>query len=271
MRNPLHSPARVALLALLFAGCSDALVGTDYHGEPLLELEGKVEQLEAPGFTGKWGESGNQKWEMPGGPAPEEGDLKLAMFWSKGGTDGEEDSLFAAVEQHAVTTSTFPARYQLTLYQPPPASLLHTDEDGSGRYAIGLLIVYVDLDHDGRWNAEVDKLVGGAPGRALAYTDTGAESVHFGTLGPGYHRLREPKDGKDGPKCTKDGRVNLLPDDKPDLDLQMAAWFSPKVLVDLDCDGKAYEWKKACPSKKTVKWLCDKYGKERWPCKGCPK
>ncbi len=248
--------------------CSDALVDIDYHGEPLLELEGKVEQLEAPGFTGAWGVPGKQTWGTPDGEAPSEGDLQLAMFWSAGAADGDKDSLVTAVEQQAVTTSSFPARYRLTLYRPPPEALMHTDEDGAGRYTIGLLVVYVDLDRDGTWNAEVDKLVGGAPGRAIAYTDTGADSVHFGHLESGYHRLRESKSKG---KCTKDGRLQLIIDDKPDLDLQMAAGFSPNVLVDLDCDGNSYEWGKACPSKKTVRWMCDYNGKDRWPCKGCPK
>ena len=265
--RPLSRHTLWPLLLTLFAvACADALVDLDYHGEPLFHLEGKVEQLESPGFTGTWGAPGAQSWDAEEEEALAQGQLQLAVFWSPDTKDAKATGTVAAVEQQAVTTAAFPARYQLTLYRPPPANLLHQDPDGQGRYAIGLVIIYVDMDRNGVWNPEIDRLVGGASGRAIAYAPTGADSVHFGHLEPGYHRLRQVT-GKS--ECTADGRRRMKLDADPDLDLQMAAWFSPTVLVDLDCDGHAYEWKKACPSRKTVEYACKKYGDKVWPCKGC--
>jgi hypothetical protein len=84
-------------MTALLAGC-DGQAGSDYHGEPLAELTGTVNN-----------ESGQPPATM----------IDAVLLWRAG--DGNS----AAAATPVVIEKMFPAQFTITLYQPPPEVALH--------------------------------------------------------------------------------------------------------------------------------------------------
>ncbi|MFZ4580258.1 MAG: hypothetical protein ACOYOB_17890 [Myxococcota bacterium] len=253
-----HLPLFAAVLpaCLVLSGCLDPLVDATYHGEPLLHVEGRV--LLKPPVPAE-GTNTPPELDFPSGT------LRLAVFWSVAPL-GSPLAGVQTIEQSAVTTSVFPAVYTLTLYTPPPDAVLHTDPGGTGRYALGLVLVYVDVNNDGVWEPDLDVLVGGAPRRALMYTPEGAAGPHFAALPPGYHRLKQ--NAIKGCKRIGDSAYYTL-DDLPTVDLHVSSTLPTDVLVDLDCDGVISEWAGTCPSPQQLVKTCADPAPAGWPCDYC--
>lgn len=235
------TPERLSVLAagLLLMGtalggglsaCGEPLVDGDYHGEALFELEGSVllqkdywETLENPN----------------GAPFPP-GELRLAVFWATNinGPSSQSVEAVDVVEQQAVTTTSFPAKFKMSLFTPPPAELLAEAPEGEGEVALGLVLVYTDKNGDGRWTREEDALVGGAPAQALVYTPGGASSPQLGDLSPGYQRLRVRED----PDLCSEGRLPLEKMPNESMSLLVDPLEPTEFFLDFDCDGFGDEW-----------------------------
>jgi len=263
-----------ALITTLASGCNVALVDGAYHGEPLIVLSGQV-QIVPTKIDGTGGKEGGSKDKNPPKQDPQPkvvelpaGTLRLAVMWSDSGVEDATASTFDAVEQAVVTTSSFPARYTLELYTPPPSELLHDDTD-TGSYALGLVVAYADADDDGAFDPATDSLLGGAPGRAVLYTPGGITAKWLdGELGEGYHRVRRQGAGK---PCNTLGHVRLELD--PDIETHLALHeeFPDDLLLDLDCNGKQDDWRKnLCPPRKELQKHCPKAPPEHYICKTCP-
>ncbi|MFN3197182.1 MAG: hypothetical protein ACE366_02020 [Bradymonadia bacterium] len=244
-------------LAMVLAGCGDPLEDASYRGEPLLVLQGEV-RVQSTGLTVD---------EVADLPQPASGTLRVALFWSRAAEAAQQVSL---IEQQAVTTSRFPARYALSLYSPPPMEVMVEAPEGNGEVAVGLLLVYIDANEDGRWDPATDRLVGGARQRALVYTPSGASSPFFGDLQPGYHRVRTAADGR---ACFQQAHTDFHSETDNELPLYIDMTFPTQVLIDLDCDGHHLEWSSICPSPEALALQCqgtDRTGDLVWQCGTCP-
>lgn len=245
-----------AMFALATA-CSDALVDGTYRGEPLLRLHGDV----------RIGLSGTTSGMDPMGPAAQmalpKGMLRLAFLWAHlagaGGGAG-----MTTMEQQALTTAEFPAQYSVALFSPPPAHMLVPESDGSGSYGIGLLVVYIDANNDGRWTANTDPLVGGALDHAIVYTPGGTTGAALGVLDPGYHLTHTTG------TCGGTKPLTFAEDEDLAVDLRISESMPSGVLLDLNCDGKASEWETACPTADHLATMCAKDA-QGWPCGLCPR
>jgi hypothetical protein len=105
-----HTLLHALLLALLFAavaGC-DAQVTSDYQGEPLVTLAGRVDSE---------------------GPLPP---LEAAMLWERGPPPFSYDQELAT---RAPIVTGFPSTFQISLYQPPPAAAKRALAPGEVVYA----------------------------------------------------------------------------------------------------------------------------------------
>ncbi len=247
-------PLRAALL-LLAGGCSDGLVDGGWPGESLLTLQGPVVMRQ--GALGAEGAGA-------GAARTPSGQLKMAVLWSQWSGGAGPKVPVATVASQSVTTSEFPARYRLELVAPPDADQLG-NADGAGRIGVGTLVVYVDRDDDGAYDASVDALVGGAPGRLLMYSPDGAVDSRLGTIAPGYQRWRVPKGGA----CGGPGKPPPLTVDLSDeVPVEVDTSLPDGALIDLNCDGGGGEWGKACPPPQVVQAQCAGGG-TGWPCDVC--
>ncbi len=114
-----------ALLAAI--GCSGKPpVNKSYKGVPLATLHGQL--TPAPGVT-------------------IDGPVRLAVAWFAGVASGGFPT--ATVTQDVIYQGTFPINYTLDLTQPPPADALSIDPKTGTRGALGVLVVYQDLNNDG--------------------------------------------------------------------------------------------------------------------------
>ena len=117
-------------------GCGDPLVDGRYRGEPLMVVEGDVLFLDEPPD------------ELPAA------ELRVAVFWSAAGAL-QDDTIEAvdSIQEQVVTTGSFPARYQMYIYTPPPESLLEEVPGAEGQQAvIGMVLLYLDVDGNQRWS-----------------------------------------------------------------------------------------------------------------------
>lgn len=252
-----------AVGALALAGCSDALVDGEWPGVSLFDVTGPVYQRPDP--------AGAEPASLP------EGTLRMALLWSQiGPGNGPQNPLTTAAGQ-TVSTAEFPARYRLSLYAPPAADAIGA-ANGHGEVAIGSVVVYVDQDEDGAFDATADALVGGGIGRLLLYSPDGAEDLHFGAIPAGYSRMRVIDDGARGgggnkppATCQPGGApapVEL--DADAELPVQVDARMPDGVLLDLNCDGSREEWGgKACPPPEVVASQCGGSDPPTWPCSTC--
>jgi hypothetical protein len=233
MTRPLPALACATLLAL--GACGDPLADGSWRGRPLLTLEGWVHLAVTPEAYA------DLDWLR-------EGELRAALFWAP--TRGSSYSLARAVEQDVSAVGSFPARFALTIHEPPPDALLHLTEAGTP-FAVGLVVAYRDLDGDGRWDRDAERLVGGVEDRFVLYAPRGLQDAALGDRAPGFHRIT-PVLACDAP----DGTVHYVPDAGGDLILSVGRGFPAEIALRLACDGEAIAWQGACPPLPQVRARC---------------
>jgi hypothetical protein len=256
-------------MALCLAACGDPLVSGDYRGKVLLRLSGPVDVPEGVGFLDLamcearvfecYADCETE--ECPAceadfdacaaNPPPRQlAPFRLGIFWAQG-------TGAPVVQQFGLTVSDFPAQYAVTIYAPPPEGVLQPAEEG--RFALGLLIVYLDQNGDGRFNQGSDPVVGGADGRAVVYTPDGLYDDRFGTLDAGYHRMSIVS------VCTPAGGELVAQSDGAEMILTLSAdpELQQRLLLDPDCDG-AFDDFATCDPAVVERWcnqgkhlLCD--------------
>ena len=235
------------LAAGLVAGCSEPLATAGYRGKALLRLQGKI-------LVDAW------TTEVLGFPT----DLKVAVFWNGDAALSNPDEATAMAEEVRVQGS-FPADVEVTLFQPAPDAVLQSLDDRPGRLGLAVILLYVDVDRDDRWDRHDEAIVGGAPGVALVYATEAVPLATGGALKVGYnlvdashitmegsHEPAEPPvDGADDPDADAGlltghwlDRVRL--DHTPDrIDLLLTEdVFS--IIPDLDGDGQWGDWQDPC-------------------------
>jgi len=220
-------------IGLLFS-CGDPLATGDYRGEVMIHLEGHVQLV-----------ASDEDRNRPDSVINQSGILKMALFWSTEGVDVEIADPVMSIEHQAVMTGVFPAKYSLDIHTPPPSSVLKSLPDTEGKFAMGMLLVYVDYNENGKWDEESEWVIGGVPGKALVYTPDGIQSQFTGDLGPGYHRMKVVSQA-DG-VCTR-GKVYMESEDEGPMHVEINAMSPVAVLLDFDCDGQNDEWNDMCPS-----------------------
>lgn len=230
-----RTPFLLAATAALFAACGDALVDGTYPGEALFTISGWVNLTTAPENISK---------------DPDGGSLRVAVFWAPA-KDATQYNLPAAVEQTVGADGTFPARFKLSLYEPPSNAVLRAEADGSGEFAVALIVAYLDANGNHRWDQGSENLIGGAEQRVLMYTPRGVTGALFGQLPPGFHRVIPTA----GCEVIASG-VRYEADLDPDLDLAVSGNFPSDIVFDFDCDGKIDEWTGVCPTLESIRFNC---------------
>jgi hypothetical protein len=147
---------KLALLPILFLAC-DPLVEEGYFGEPLFKVRGETTFLPAP---------------VPG----EEVTHRASAFWNV-----DSGGSIELLEQTSVTTEVFlPDVFDVIFFRPPERQHFRSPTE-----AIGILLVYADVDRDGRWNEEVDALLAATTRQGFSYsTATGFSLVDLPTACP---------------------------------------------------------------------------------------
>ena len=216
-------------LAVLMVSCGQMAVDGHYRGEPLFAIRGTV--------------------SVTATRSDLSGELRVALFWARPGSAGGAPlDAVTAVEQEVGTASSFPARVALTVHERPGAELIATAPDVQGTFALGMLLVYLDVDGDGRWDRGLEELVGAAPDAVVVYAPAGLTGGRYGTLAAGFHLLaRAPGAVCDAPLASAEAsEVPIVVDMR----------FPAAALGDIDCDGGAEEWSGTCPSPATVWSMC---------------
>lgn len=227
------------LLLLGLAGCG-ALVDANWLGTPMLTLEGTIyaEALE----------------EIP----PES--LRVAIFWDRDGGPG--------TEQVVGTSTSFPARYAMDLYEPPPAAaMIELDgPDGVVRLALGRPMLYADIDGDGAWTEQQDPLMGGSAETVIVFADAASYAgIEFastfidGELTDGFQLMSSV-----GDPCVDETFI-VRADQKQQTDLVLSNIWSYRW--DLECefdheedhpempqDGQAEDGE--CPDPYSMIYIC---------------
>ncbi len=283
----------VALLA-----CGDELADAEYRGEPLFVIEGPVDFPEGLDFLqvarceerthacylraeescdpedhacfeaceGTWDQCIEALEDSPVVDSLDGVELRLGLFWSRAGVQGGAADADDRVEQTARIEAGFPARYQLILHTPPPADVLKTN--GSGQYAIGLVLVYIDGNRDGRFSPGADQITGGAAERALLYSPGGVE-LGDRTWAAGYHRVQTGQvcdEAADGGKI-----IDLDVDPAPTLRVELSAGpgFLAALLLDEDCDCQFDGYDDLCPPEEELEAFCERGEGDPGVCELC--
>ncbi len=228
----------MALTGSALAACGEPLADNAFRGDPLLTLEGFV----VIGVGDEDDPDTDTVAELFG----RTDELRMAVVWM---SQSEVDT----IDQGVLASSTFPARYKATIFSPPPEAAMR--RDALAPYAAGMLLIYRDTDDDGRFNADVDLLVGGARQTLLLYTPFGAGD---GVRGKGFHRVRVLP-GDEQQICEDVSSVLSWPDAPSDNTLlTIDEDFRVSTLLDVDCDGSLEEWgDPLCPSQELLDEQCD--------------
>ena len=237
----------LALTLPLSSACGDALVDAQWRGEALFTINGFVylalspEEFEATDYL-------------------QDGELRTALFWAP--TRGSSYSLAGAVEQDVSAVGSFPARFALTIYAPPPTELLRPDPETSADFAVGLLVAYRDINGNDQWDRATERFVGGATDRFVLYVPNGIANTAFGRLDAGFHRIKPgaPCDG-----ATESARYEL--DEAANVSLMVGRGFPADVRLTLACDEASIQWSGACPPLPSVR---DRCGATRTEVQGLP-
>jgi hypothetical protein len=207
---------KILWLAVALAACGDPLVTGEYRGEPLVELQGNL-LIRSVART------------------PET--LNVALFWMNRDFYKEPWQL---AEQPVVSRGLALSRYQLQLYQPPPAVALQEMPNGQ-RAGVALLMLYNDSDRDNLWSEERELLVGGSSQYVLLYAPEALEADAVGVALPaGYHLMRL---GDPAERCQSGAPMAAMTvaEGSPEVNLVAFGQLS-ELLPDLDCDGYIGDW-----------------------------
>lgn len=137
---------RLFALSLLASACGDPIVDTSYRGEPIWFVEGTI----------------NAPDQLDGLRLGDE--VRASLFWSP--NLNQADQPLVLIEQTSVTAEVrFPATFEVRVFEPPELDHFVTFD---GRYAVALLLIYVDEDRDGFFGAN-DDVVGGTLNKALVF------------------------------------------------------------------------------------------------------
>ncbi|MCO4743246.1 MAG: hypothetical protein KC912_00565 [Proteobacteria bacterium] len=217
--------AFTASLALL--GSCGGLVGGDYRGEALYTVHGSV-------FVDP--DDPDASW--PDAP------LRVAIFWA--GADG-----FNETEQAVVIETEFPARYSLSIYQPPPPGVLFYTPWHDAKVAVGVPMLYLDHNEDHRWTPNEEPIVGGSYDLAVVYAEASHGQATL-DVQEGYQSMWALDEVCDDRVATG---TEFFPADGAPMDLFVGAYW--EYVRDWDCDGSYDEWQEACPPPPDMQWLCD--------------
>ena len=145
--------AALAVAATLCA-CGDPMPAEDYAGEALLERTGRIFIRRPPG--------------------EEVAEGRMVLLW----WDVEREGFVVRATQEVALslTEAFPAFYTLRLFQPPPAEARVTLEGDDTPVAAALIALYADRDGDGRYDPEVDRLIGGNASFAVTWATRRVEA-----------------------------------------------------------------------------------------------
>ena len=201
-------------LALLGSGCGSLADGS-YLGEPLFTLSGSVMTSDGLGV--------------------DEEDLRVSIFWA-----GDEQTV---EETATVLTTSFPARYELSIYAYPPDRALIEAPWSDGAYAVGMPLLYLDRNGDGRWSGDDEPMVGGAEEEVVLYAESEDDDLDE-EVQQGFQRMYA-----EGARVACDGSEagveDLWPSDASETNLVVGEWWLS--LVDWDCDEDLFEWDDLCP------------------------
>jgi len=205
--------AALAVVASTLAVACGPLADGSYLGEPLFTLSGNVVTSDGGDY--------------------QDADLRVSVFWA-----GDD----ATTEEHnVVLTTEFPARYELQLFAYPPASAMLDAPWSDGNYAVGMPLLYLDDDGDGRWSGEGEPLVGGSAEEVVLFAQEGGElDVE---VRKGFQRMYTEGAGV---ACGGSEVGDLWPAERSDTDLVIGEWWLE--LVDWDCDEDLFEWDDLCPT-----------------------
>ena len=139
-------PLGLTLGLTLGLGCGDALIADDFRGEPLLTIQGQVNNFDGSGLVATTDEP------------------VVALFWAPRGD--VRASLSELIEQRSASAEVdFPARFEIRVFQPPGAEHMVAGKP----YAISAILVYQDVDGDGRLSG--DELRGGDEGHVVVWAE----------------------------------------------------------------------------------------------------
>ncbi len=155
MKSPRAETTLLLLSLLAPLGCGDALVNASYRGEPIFVVQGRIESFTAPA-----------------GIRFEDYTVLASLFWVT-----DLDSQGALVEQPSVSAQVaFPATIELRVFEAPRPEHFLVLAEGV-KVAFGALLVYVDVDRNGRYS-EGDRLIGGSGRTGLLYAE---QEIPLGT------------------------------------------------------------------------------------------
>lgn len=207
----------------LLPACGDGLVGGAYRGEPLITVSGKV--LDDP--------------NDPFSSGVDDGTLRITLRWAQWSGLGTG----ALDDQEIEALTSFPANYEMNIYQPPPAEARFDPPwDATDQIAVGVPLLYSDKNRDGVWDTD-EQLVGGPFDLVIVYLesipDLDASDTALWDSGnvlqnaePGYHVMSARVDYCSGGASAG---AALAPVDRTTVDLWLGtAW---EDIVQLDCRG----------------------------------
>lgn len=128
------------------AGCGEPLVDERYRGEPIFTARGQIDaQATATSFV--------------------DGVLRASIFWQ---TSLEKDGRL--VEQLSLSTRVeFPSTIEVQVFYPPSRAYF-VESTTTAPYAVGFLLLYVDVDEDRRFQEGRDRFVGGDLRNSFLYS-----------------------------------------------------------------------------------------------------
>jgi len=226
----MSSDLRLLLASLALATGCGPLADGSYPGEVLFTLSGNV-------MTG----DGLDYFEE---------DLRVSVFWA-----GDEQT---TEERNVVLSTSFPARYELEIYAYPPDSAMIEAPWSQGQYAVGMPLLYLDRDGDGRWSGEEEPLVGGADEEVVLFAEEAGDEVDD-QVHQGFQRMYA-----EGARVACDGSEagveELWPSEEADTNLIVGEWWLE--LVDWDCDEDLFEWDDLCPTGEDLRLWCEEIADE---------
>jgi hypothetical protein len=112
------------------------------------------------------------------------GDVRLALVWHPlpGGSDGGTPAPGDIASQELGAAGPLGQPFTVGFFEPPPETALsHPEGDPSGAFALGSVVAYEDLDHDGHLTVGSQ---GATTDRVLGSTSAGPGALNY--LSPGY-------------------------------------------------------------------------------------
>ncbi|MEE2787749.1 MAG: hypothetical protein VX589_10450 [Myxococcota bacterium] len=167
---------------------------------------------------------------------------RLAIIWANPNRlENPASNSGRVIQQRSIVSTGFPARYTVSIYQPPPAAAFF-ERDGND-FAYGIVVTFYDRNQNEVFDIQTEPIIGFNQVSGVLYARQSIRIDDESRISAGYHLY-----GLHDCSATQFLATEPLSEDPDSTTLSISGTTTAlfDILPDISCDGDQREWLDLC-------------------------